>query len=63
MLSHQARLSSQRPDGADQYAPSTARVHEIPLLFSPPWINKYYIMDLAGPQPGAMGVDHGHTVL
>jgi polyhydroxyalkanoate synthase len=29
-----------------QYAPSTALVHQIPLLLMPPWINKYYILDM-----------------
>jgi poly[(R)-3-hydroxyalkanoate] polymerase subunit PhaC len=46
-----------------QYAPQTPTVHAIPMLASPPWINKYYIMDLA---PGRSfiewAVQHGHTV-
>lgn len=46
-----------------QYAPQTETVHEIPLLCSPPWINRYYVMDLA---PGRSfiewAVQHGHTV-
>ena len=46
-----------------QYAPQTKPVRSIPLLASPPWINKYYVMDLA---PGRSfiewAVQHQHTV-
>jgi polyhydroxyalkanoate synthase subunit PhaC len=46
-----------------QYEPQTPQVHANPLLCSPPWINKYYVMDLA---PGRSfiewAVQHGRTV-
>ncbi len=29
-----------------QYAPQSERVHVLPLVFVPPWINKFYILDL-----------------
>ena len=46
-----------------QFAPRTETVFETPLLLSPPWINKYYIMDLApGKSFAEWAIDQGHTV-
>ena len=46
-----------------QYAPQTERVDRVPLLLSPPWINKYYLMDLSpGRSLVEWAVQHGHTV-
>jgi polyhydroxyalkanoate synthase len=46
-----------------QYAPQTETTFEIPLLLSPPWINKYYVMDLApGRSFAEWAITRGHTV-
>ncbi len=46
-----------------QYAPSTEQVFKRPLLIVPPWINKFYILDLR-PKNSFIKwcVDQGHTV-
>ncbi len=45
-----------------QYAPQTDTTFEVPLLLSPPWINRFYIMDLAPDRSFAeWAVGHGHT--
>lgn len=46
-----------------QYAPQTPDVHRTPILLSPPWINKYYVMDLApGRSFAEWAVTHNRTV-
>ena len=46
-----------------QYAPATREVHSIPIVIIAPWINKYYILDLA-PDKSLIRhlVDQGFTV-
>ena len=46
-----------------QYAPSTPKVQRRPLLIVPPWINKFYILDLK-PKNSFIKwcVEQGHTV-
>jgi len=46
-----------------QYAPSTIEVKRRPLIIVPPWINKFYVLDLR-PERSFIkwAVDQGHTV-
>ena len=45
-----------------QYGAQTDTVYQVPMLFSPPWINKYYVLDLApGKSLVEWAVRHGHT--
>ena len=46
-----------------QYAPATETVHAVPLLVLPPWINRFYILDMR-PETSMVGhlVAAGHTV-
>ena len=46
-----------------QYQPSTAEVYKRPLVIIPPWINKYYILDLREKNSFIRwAVAQGHTV-
>jgi polyhydroxyalkanoate synthase len=46
-----------------QYSPATEEVYQTPLLIVPPWINKFYILDLK-PQNSFIkwATEHGYTV-
>ena len=46
-----------------QYEPQTKDVLKRPLMIAPPWINKYYILDLNAEKSFVdWAVKHGHTV-
>jgi polyhydroxyalkanoate synthase subunit PhaC len=46
-----------------QYVPATAQVFRRPLLIIPPWINKYYILDLRASNSFIKwAVEQGHSV-
>lgn len=46
-----------------QYEPQTTQVYKRPLLIVPPWINKYYILDLQAESSFIRwAVEQGHTV-
>jgi polyhydroxyalkanoate synthase len=46
-----------------QYAPATDRVHATPILFVPPWVNKFYVFDLRPENSWVRwAVERGHTV-
>ena len=46
-----------------QYAPLTETVYERPLLIIPPWINKYYVLDLGAEKSFIRwAAERGHTV-
>ena len=46
-----------------QYAPTTEKVHKTPLIIFPPWINKFYIMDLKAKNSLIKWiVDQGYTL-
>jgi polyhydroxyalkanoate synthase len=46
-----------------QYQPATSQVYRRPLVIIPPWINKYYILDLRAKNSFIKwAVEQGHTV-
>jgi polyhydroxyalkanoate synthase len=46
-----------------QYKPTTKQVHEIPVVIFPPWINKFYILDLKAQNSLIKWiVDQGYTL-
>jgi len=46
-----------------QFQPTTAEVYQAPLVIIPPWINKYYILDLRESNSFIKwALDQGHTV-